>query len=208
MFAPKYDYLGLNKTMLLFMVNSSVNFSGVQNLLEGEEEDSNPRNWTWAKIFSISPLTFKFFFLVVENKETLKHLASLYANNHPSMHMGQPSCPNKSGRHFPYPVLLILVDCFWEKRAFWACWSYISQWFYRWEHSRRSNAWSRMAQSSGQHEGMFQRTMLEWVSEWWSLSEKASTFLRQGCDWHLPCEFLNKLRPSINLTVIFYFKHS
>ncbi|PNJ34429.1 CPD isoform 9, partial [Pongo abelii] len=23
----------------------------------------------------------------VENKETLKHLASLYANNHPSMHM-------------------------------------------------------------------------------------------------------------------------
>lgn len=46
---------------------------------------------------------------VVENKETLKHLASLYANNHPSMHLGQPSCPNKSGRYFRYPLLLLLL---------------------------------------------------------------------------------------------------
>ncbi|KAL7986870.1 hypothetical protein Chor_005789 [Crotalus horridus] len=34
----------------------------------------------------------------VENKETLKHLASVYANNHPTMHLGQPNCPNKSGQ--------------------------------------------------------------------------------------------------------------
>jgi hypothetical protein len=54
----------------------------------------------------------------VENKETLKHLASLYANNHPSMHMGQPSCPNNSGRYFPYAGLLVLVDCFGDRRVF------------------------------------------------------------------------------------------
>lgn len=56
---------------------------------------------------------FCIFLFVVENKETLKHLASLYANNHPSMHMGQPSCPNKSGRYSPYPLLLLLL--FWER---------------------------------------------------------------------------------------------
>ncbi|XP_033279200.1 carboxypeptidase D isoform X2 [Orcinus orca] len=41
----------------------------------------------------------------VENKDTLKHLASLYANNHPSMHMGQPSCPNKSDENIPGGVM-------------------------------------------------------------------------------------------------------
>ncbi|XP_016057458.1 PREDICTED: carboxypeptidase D isoform X1 [Miniopterus natalensis] len=41
----------------------------------------------------------------VENKETLKHLASLYANNHPSMHLGQPSCPNKSDENIPGGVM-------------------------------------------------------------------------------------------------------
>ncbi|XP_004706949.2 carboxypeptidase D, partial [Echinops telfairi] len=41
----------------------------------------------------------------VENKETLKHLASLYANNHPSMHMGQPGCPNKSDENIPGGVM-------------------------------------------------------------------------------------------------------
>uniref|UniRef100_F1LPC6 Carboxypeptidase D n=2 Tax=Rattus norvegicus TaxID=10116 RepID=F1LPC6_RAT len=41
----------------------------------------------------------------VENKETLKHLASLYANNHPSMHMGQPSCPNNSDENIPGGVM-------------------------------------------------------------------------------------------------------
>nr|XP_020818855.1 carboxypeptidase D [Phascolarctos cinereus] len=41
----------------------------------------------------------------VENKETLRHLASLYANNHPSMHMGQPSCPNKSDENIPGGVI-------------------------------------------------------------------------------------------------------
>lgn len=41
----------------------------------------------------------------VENKETLKHLASLYSNNHPSMHMGQPGCPNKSDENIPGGVM-------------------------------------------------------------------------------------------------------
>ncbi|XP_036762146.2 carboxypeptidase D [Manis pentadactyla] len=41
----------------------------------------------------------------VENRETLKHLASLYANNHPSMHMGQPSCSNKSEENIPGGVM-------------------------------------------------------------------------------------------------------
>ncbi|XP_063002757.1 carboxypeptidase D [Elgaria multicarinata webbii] len=42
----------------------------------------------------------------VENKETLRHLASLYANNHPTMHLGQPNCPNKSDENIPGGVLL------------------------------------------------------------------------------------------------------
>uniref|UniRef100_A0A669PJP7 Carboxypeptidase D n=1 Tax=Phasianus colchicus TaxID=9054 RepID=A0A669PJP7_PHACC len=41
----------------------------------------------------------------VENKETLKHLASVYANNHPSMHLGQPGCPNKSDENVPGGVI-------------------------------------------------------------------------------------------------------
>uniref|UniRef100_A0A8D0KU06 Carboxypeptidase D n=1 Tax=Strix occidentalis caurina TaxID=311401 RepID=A0A8D0KU06_STROC len=41
----------------------------------------------------------------VENKETLKHLASLYANNHPLMHLGQPGCPNKSDENIPGGVI-------------------------------------------------------------------------------------------------------
>uniref|UniRef100_A0A3Q2GXR4 Carboxypeptidase D n=1 Tax=Equus caballus TaxID=9796 RepID=A0A3Q2GXR4_HORSE len=41
----------------------------------------------------------------VENKETLKHLASLYASNHPSMHLGQPGCPNKSDENIPGGVM-------------------------------------------------------------------------------------------------------
>nr|XP_028564224.1 carboxypeptidase D [Podarcis muralis] len=42
----------------------------------------------------------------VENKETLRYLASVYANNHPTMHLGQPSCPNKSDENIPGGVLL------------------------------------------------------------------------------------------------------
>uniref|UniRef100_A0A8C8SCC2 Carboxypeptidase D n=1 Tax=Pelusios castaneus TaxID=367368 RepID=A0A8C8SCC2_9SAUR len=41
----------------------------------------------------------------VENKETLKHLASLYANNHPSMHLGQPGCVNESDKNIPGGVI-------------------------------------------------------------------------------------------------------
>ncbi|KAM6315882.1 carboxypeptidase D [Podargus strigoides] len=41
----------------------------------------------------------------VENKETLKHLATLYANNHPFMHLGQPGCPNKSDENIPGGVI-------------------------------------------------------------------------------------------------------
>ncbi|KAL8198996.1 UNVERIFIED_CONTAM: hypothetical protein K2H54_031412 [Gekko kuhli] len=42
----------------------------------------------------------------VENKETLKHLASLYAANHPTMYLGQSSCPNKSDENIPGGVML------------------------------------------------------------------------------------------------------
>nr|XP_060612855.1 carboxypeptidase D [Anolis sagrei ordinatus] len=42
----------------------------------------------------------------VEYKETLRHLASVYANNHPTMHLGQPGCPNKSDENIPGGVLL------------------------------------------------------------------------------------------------------
>ncbi|XP_065274163.1 carboxypeptidase D isoform X2 [Emys orbicularis] len=41
----------------------------------------------------------------VENKETLRHLASLYANNHPSMHLGQPGCKNESDKNIPGGVI-------------------------------------------------------------------------------------------------------
>jgi len=58
--------------------------------MEVEWESAPPVN----KELRSESLTFLF---VVENKETLKHLASLYANNHPLMHLGQPGCPNKSG---------------------------------------------------------------------------------------------------------------
>uniref|UniRef100_A0A8B9J038 Carboxypeptidase D n=3 Tax=Amazona TaxID=12929 RepID=A0A8B9J038_9PSIT len=43
--------------------------------------------------------------LTAENKETLKHLASVYANNHPLMHLGQPGCPNKSDENIPGGVI-------------------------------------------------------------------------------------------------------
>ncbi|XP_030899413.2 carboxypeptidase D [Melopsittacus undulatus] len=42
---------------------------------------------------------------LTENKETLKHLASVYANNHPLMHLGQPGCPNKSDENIPGGVI-------------------------------------------------------------------------------------------------------
>ncbi|MEE6468602.1 hypothetical protein FKM82_008326 [Ascaphus truei] len=41
----------------------------------------------------------------VENKDTLKHLASVYANNHPTMHMGHPGCPNKSDENISGGVI-------------------------------------------------------------------------------------------------------
>ncbi|KAM4795649.1 carboxypeptidase D [Rhinophrynus dorsalis] len=41
----------------------------------------------------------------VENKDTLKHLASVYANNHPTIHMGHPGCPNKSDENIPGGVI-------------------------------------------------------------------------------------------------------
>ncbi|XP_072834747.2 carboxypeptidase D [Pogona vitticeps] len=42
----------------------------------------------------------------VEYKETLRHLASVYANNHPTMQLGQPGCPNKSDENIPGGILL------------------------------------------------------------------------------------------------------
>ncbi|XP_075052989.1 carboxypeptidase D [Mixophyes fleayi] len=41
----------------------------------------------------------------VENKETLKHLASVYANNHPTIHLGHPGCPNKSDENISGGVI-------------------------------------------------------------------------------------------------------
>ncbi|XP_072286935.1 carboxypeptidase D [Pyxicephalus adspersus] len=41
----------------------------------------------------------------VENKDTLKHLASVYANNHPTIHLGHPGCPNKSDENIPGGVI-------------------------------------------------------------------------------------------------------
>ncbi|XP_053562111.1 carboxypeptidase D [Bombina bombina] len=41
----------------------------------------------------------------IENKDTLKHLASVYANNHPTIHMGHPGCPNKSDENIPGGVI-------------------------------------------------------------------------------------------------------
>lgn len=52
-----------------------------------------------------------------------------------------------------------------------------------------------MAQSSGQHEGMFQRIQLEWVQNDGHGVKKQVLFLRQGSDWHLPRDFLDMLKP-------------
>lgn len=76
--------------------------------MQGEKDDLYPWVELREKSFGFLHQLLNFSF-VVENKETLKHLASLYANNHPSMHMGQPSCPNKSGKYFPYHLLLFLL---------------------------------------------------------------------------------------------------
>lgn len=37
---------------------------------------------------------YSFLFLAVENEGTLKYLASVYANNHPKMHLGDTGCSN------------------------------------------------------------------------------------------------------------------
>ncbi|CAH2220110.1 carboxypeptidase D [Pelobates cultripes] len=41
----------------------------------------------------------------VEHKETLRHLATVYATNHPSIHLGHPGCPNKSEENIPGGVI-------------------------------------------------------------------------------------------------------
>ncbi|XP_066552144.1 carboxypeptidase D [Amia ocellicauda] len=41
----------------------------------------------------------------VENQETLKYLASVYANNHPKMHLGHPGCANSQVENIPGGVL-------------------------------------------------------------------------------------------------------
>ncbi|XP_063812032.1 carboxypeptidase D [Pseudophryne corroboree] len=41
----------------------------------------------------------------VENKDTLKHLASVYADNHPTIHLGHPGCPNKSDENISGGVI-------------------------------------------------------------------------------------------------------
>ena len=155
--------LGVNRTMYLIIITPQS--TSLRHKIYSKERNMNSVSMKLNLVKNPFYISAKFwiFLFVVENKETLKHLASLYANNHPSMHMGQPSCPNKSGRYFPYPLLLLLL--FGERTRtclIWSYWHWISQCFYRWEYSRRSNAWSRMAQSPGQHEGMFYRIRWEW----------------------------------------------
>uniref|UniRef100_A0A8C5Q2U8 Carboxypeptidase D n=1 Tax=Leptobrachium leishanense TaxID=445787 RepID=A0A8C5Q2U8_9ANUR len=41
----------------------------------------------------------------VEHKETLRHLATVYATNHPTIHLGHPGCPNKSEESIPGGVI-------------------------------------------------------------------------------------------------------
>ncbi|OCT91125.1 hypothetical protein XELAEV_18014180mg [Xenopus laevis] len=41
----------------------------------------------------------------VENRDTLKYLASIYANNHPTIHIGRPGCPNMSDENIPGGVI-------------------------------------------------------------------------------------------------------
>ncbi|KAM8976149.1 carboxypeptidase D [Pelodytes ibericus] len=41
----------------------------------------------------------------VEHQETLKHLAAVYATNHPTIHLGHPGCPNKSEENIPGGVI-------------------------------------------------------------------------------------------------------
>lgn len=41
----------------------------------------------------------------VENEDTLKYLASVYSNNHPTMHLGRPGCPNSQVENIPGGVL-------------------------------------------------------------------------------------------------------
>ncbi|XP_053313003.1 carboxypeptidase D [Spea bombifrons] len=41
----------------------------------------------------------------VDHKETLKHLATVYAMNHPRIHVGHPGCPNKTDENIPGGVI-------------------------------------------------------------------------------------------------------
>ena len=45
---------------------------------------------------------YSFLFLTVENEVTLKYLASVYANNHPKMHLGDTGCSNNGQSMFKY----------------------------------------------------------------------------------------------------------
>lgn len=38
------------------------------------------------------------FLITVENDDTLRYLATVYAKNHPTMHLGNTGCPNSSQR--------------------------------------------------------------------------------------------------------------
>lgn len=39
-------------------------------------------------------------FVLVENEDTLKYLATVYADNHPTMHLGDSGCPGESQSTF------------------------------------------------------------------------------------------------------------
>lgn len=99
-----------------------------------------------------------------------------------------------------YLLLMFLLLLWGRGLPLQSCWFYISQCFYRWEYSGRSNAWSRMAQSPGQHEGTLYRTWLQWNYEYWPSSGRIGNFLMFQSEWHLLHGFLDMFRPKINLT--------
>lgn len=61
--------------------------------------DSSSLLWNYTFVASVLIHLFVFFppfLLTVENDDTLRYLATVYANHHPTMHLGNTGCPNSS----------------------------------------------------------------------------------------------------------------
>lgn len=55
------------------------------------------------RVYALSCVLFKhspILFDSVENEDTLKYLATVYAENHPRMHLGNTGCPGESQSMF------------------------------------------------------------------------------------------------------------